>query len=91
MNKDECIPYVVHESAMARMERTIKRLFILCLVLIAVAVLSNLAWIRYESQFEEVTSTEISQDAEWDSGDVIINGTGEVNTNGESKADNTDN
>lgn len=85
------IPYFVHESTLARMERTIKRLFVLCIVLIAVAVCSNLAWLYYESLFEEVTSTEIEQDAEWDSGNVIMNGTGEVNSYGESKTGDTNN
>lgn len=85
------IPYFVHESTMARMERTVKRLWVLCIVLIAVAVCSNLAWLYYESQFEEVTSTEISQDADWESGNVIMNGTGEVNNYGTSETDDNDN
>lgn len=79
----------VYESAMARSERTIRRLWILCIILIIVSVGSNFAWIYYESQFEEVTSTEIEQDADWESGDVIMNGTGEVNTYGESETNDT--
>lgn len=79
------IPFFAHESMMARAERTIKRLWVLCIILIIVVVGSNFAWIYYESQFEEVTSTEIEQDADWESGDVIMNGTGEVNSYGESK------
>ena len=81
------IPYFVHEGSMARAERTIKRLFVLCIILIAVLVITNGAWIWYENQFEDVVTTEVSQEAEWDSGDVIINGTGEVNTYGSSEAD----
>lgn len=58
---NETIPYFIHEGDMARAERTIKRLFVLCIILIAVAVFSNLAWIRYENQFvDEVTVTQES-------------------------------
>lgn len=81
------IPYFVHESAMARAERTIKRLFIVCILLIVVAVATNAYWIYYESQFEDIVTTEVTQDAEWESGDVIMNGTGEVYVDGESETD----
>lgn len=69
------IPYFIYESTMARMERTIKRLFVLCIILIAVAVFSNLAWLRYESQFEDIVATqEITQDVDSGvGGDAIIN------------------
>ena len=90
-NSYTMMPYFAHESTMARAERTIKRLWVLCIILIVVAVGSNFAWIFYESQFEEVTSTEIEQDADWESGGVIMNGTGEVNNYGESKTGDQDN
>lgn len=49
----EPVPFIVHEGMVARQERTIKRLWILCLVIFAAFVGSNAAWIWYESQFEE--------------------------------------
>lgn len=49
----EPVPYVVHESDMARQERTIKRLWILLLVLIVLLVGSNGWWIWRESQFAD--------------------------------------
>lgn len=59
----EPVPYIVHEAAMARLERTIKRLWVLLLVVIALFVATNAGWLIYESQFEIVeTSTEIEQD-----------------------------
>lgn len=60
------VPYVVHESAMARNERHNKRLWIVILVLIGALIASNLAWIIYESQFEvvEETNTIVEQDAD---------------------------
>ena len=48
------VPYIAHESAVARLERVIKRLWVLVLVLIVLIAASNAAWILWESQFEEV-------------------------------------
>ena len=48
------VPYIAHESAVARLERVIKRLWMLALVLIILLAASNAAWIWWESQFEEV-------------------------------------
>ena len=47
----ENVPYIVHESSMARMERQIKRLWITVLVLIVMLVGTNGAWLLYNSQF----------------------------------------
>lgn len=47
-------------SAMA--ERTIKRLWIVILVLIIALIGTNGAWLYYESQFEDVVTTEIVQE-----------------------------
>ena len=48
------VPYIAHESAVARLERVIKRLWVLVLALIILLCASNAAWIWWESQFEEV-------------------------------------
>ena len=59
------VPYIVHESAMARSERHNKRLWIVILVLIGALIGTNLAWIVYENSFEDIVSTEeIIVDAE---------------------------
>lgn len=64
-NQNVTVPYVVHESAMARSERHNKRLWIVILVLIGALIVSNLAWIIYENSFEDViTSEEIIVDAD---------------------------
>lgn len=74
----EPIPYMVHESAMARLERTIRRLWILCIIIFLAFVVSNGAWIYYESQFTDEV-TEITQTVDSDnrgvssiSGDINI-------------------
>lgn len=66
------IPYFAHEGIMARMERTIKRLWVLCIILIILLAGSNAAWLWYESQFEEEATT-VTQELTTCSGDAIIN------------------
>lgn len=51
------VPYAVHESSMARMERNAKRLWITVILLILLLVGTNCAWLYYDSQFETVKST----------------------------------
>ena len=53
-NAPESVPYIVHESSIARMERQIKRLWITILVLIFMLVGTNAAWLWYNSQFDTV-------------------------------------
>ena len=62
----ESVPYIVHESDMSRLERQLKRLWIVILVLIFLLVGSNCAWLWYESQFETVEETyqEVIQEAD---------------------------
>lgn len=55
------VPYIVHESGMARLERIIKRLWIVVIILIALFVATNGAWIWYESQWE-YTETTVTQE-----------------------------
>lgn len=55
--------YFLNEMYSAVLERTIKRLWILCLVLIIMLFGTNFAWLYYEKQFEDVTeSTTIEED-----------------------------
>lgn len=58
------VPFIVHESAMARAERTIKRLWIIAIILILLLAGTNGAWIYYESQWEVVETTEVSQESD---------------------------
>ena len=51
------VPYIAHESAVARLERVIKRMWVWVLALIILFVASNAAWIYYESQFETTETT----------------------------------
>ena len=51
------VPYIVHEGAVARLERVIKRLWklVILLIILLVASLSALIWL--ESQVETVETT----------------------------------
>ena len=54
-NQNVTVPYVVHESAMARAERTIKRQWIAIIVLICLLFGSFGLFVWYESQFVTVS------------------------------------
>lgn len=57
------IPYIAHESEMARMERVVKRMFILIIILIVLLFGTNAGWLWYENQFiDEVTVTQENDD-----------------------------
>lgn len=80
------IPYFCHEGDMARAERTIKRLWILCILLIVLLVGTNAGWIYYESQWE-TAETVVTQDIDTVNGGnasindgVHINGTCETDS-----------
>lgn len=74
------VSYFIYESAMSRLERTIKRLWILCIILIILFVGTNGAWLYFESQWEDVTT--VTQETQWDGdSNVVLNGTGEVTYN----------
>ena len=83
----EPVPYIVHEGILARQERNIKRLWILCIVIFLALVGTNAAWIIYENQYEDIV---IKQDADTDPLSYItLNGTGTGNIYGTREPDNT--
>lgn len=77
MDKD--IPYIAFESVCARFERTIKRLWILVIILAVLLVGTNGAWLWYESQWEYIETTESYEADATDGGVAIANGDGVVN------------
>lgn len=55
----EPVPFIVFEDTVIRLERTIKRLWILCIIIFIACVVSNACWIYYESQYiDEVITVE---------------------------------
>lgn len=83
-NRPENVPYIVHESSLARMERINRRLWIALILVICLFVATNAGWIWYESQFvEESWTYEATTD---NGGTAIANGEGEVYYYGESES-----
>ena len=89
-NAPESVPYIVHESSMARMERQIKRIWITVIIAVCLLFASNAGWMIYESQFATIS---YEQDGEGinnvnlgEQGDLNNGATSEVQeeeTNGE--------
>ena len=69
----EQIPYIVHEGAMSRMERVNKRLISIIVLLIVLLVSSNIAWLIYESKYQDICI-----EAEQDGYGVNIVGGGDI-------------
>lgn len=78
------VPYVVHESTVARMERIIKRQWIALIVAIALIFASNAIWIYCWMQYDYTSTTEeiiYQQDGQ---GTNIIGNSNEVDNGSES-------
>lgn len=76
------IPFIVYESEAIRNNSIIKKLILVIAILILLLFGSNLSWIVYMSQFENVVETtsesySIEQDTEQGSNNCIIKG-GEI-------------
>lgn len=74
------IPYYIAESMADRQSATIKKLWILCLLLIVLLVGTNALWLWYESQWEYVETTEMVEqdiDADFGDGDFTVIGIGD--------------
>lgn len=80
--EEKNVPYIAHEAMLARQERTIRRLWILSILLLLALVASNSAWIWYESQFAEEV---VTQEVDTGDGAAYVAGIGDVY--GESEAD----
>lgn len=89
MEKKTISNETAHEILVAVMERQVKRLFILCIILFIALVGTNAYWIWNNSRYEDVVTTVTQETTSEGGGDAIINGenAGAV-FYGESKADN---
>lgn len=61
---------------MARAERTIKRLWIMAIIIFLAFVISNSAWIIYESSFKDIS---IEQEVDTQDGSANVIGIGDIN------------
>ena len=81
-NATENVPYIVHESSMARIKRKIKRLWIAVIVAVCLLFASNAGWLLALTSYDYASYEAITDDG----GDAniigndgdIYNGYGEV-------------
>lgn len=74
---------VIQEMYSSSLERTIKRLWITIILLIVLLVGTNVAWIVYESQFEDVTQTVTQESSGDNASNKFVGGNyGESKTDG---------
>lgn len=81
------IPYIAHEEDMTRMERTNRRLWIVCIILILALLGTNAGWIYYESQFQDI-STSVEQEVDTGEGDANVIGVGDYHGTDKTEGDN---
>ena len=70
------VPLVVLENTRAQMDAHARRLVSVIILLIVLLVGSNVAWLWYESQFEELS---IEQEVDTGEGDAFVVGNGDLN------------
>lgn len=84
---NEKMPVMTYEVAIARFERIIKRLWILCIILIVALIATNAGWVYYESQF---ATTETTIEAEQDGTGTNIVSAGDIHYGSESDSNDTE-
>lgn len=62
IRQQKVVSLLVHESIMAMTERTIRRLWVLIILLIVLLVGTNAMWIIYENSFEDTVVTQQNDD-----------------------------
>ena len=83
----ESVPYIVHESSMARVERQVKRGWIALIVAVCLLFVSNAAWLYSWCQYDYSSEETIyQQDGE---GTNIIGDSNEVDNYG-AESDNSE-
>lgn len=84
------VPFYVHQDTVTWLNITNKRLWILCILLVLLLVGTNAGWLYYESQWETVETTTITQDLDaGDGGNAVISDG--VHINGESTTNSNQN
>lgn len=84
LQKDS-VPYIAHESMMARQERHIRRLIFALVVTILLLFISNLSWLWFFNQYEYNSEETVTVDGESGIANYIGND-GTIN-NGENRGE----
>ncbi len=83
---EKYVSYLAFESVTARQERTIRRLWILCIFLIIALIGTNAGWLYYEISFEDVCITQEVEATSDGGSDLNLNTVGGDYYGGESKS-----
>lgn len=78
----------MNELIFARFERTNRRLWILCIILILTLIATNAGWLYYESQFVTEETT-VEQEVDTGDGDATVIGVGDYNGEGTTDGNDT--
>ena len=71
---ENSVPYIAHESMMAREERHIRRLVYALIVSVLLLFISNLAWLYFFNQFEYSSEETVTVDGKDGVANYIGNG-----------------
>lgn len=83
---EKFVSYLAFESVTARQERTIKRLWILIIILIVSLLGTNAGWLYWESQWEDVAVTQDVEATADNGSDLNLNTVGGDYYGGESES-----
>lgn len=90
MDDKPTVPYIVHESAIARMERITKRLVVALIISIILIFASNGVWLYFFNQYDIATETLQTVTVDGKSGIAnYIGNSGDI-VNGKDNSDNAE-
>lgn len=86
VNPGEMISWAMHEKEMTRMETANKRWFISFLIVLVMLFATNVGWVIYESQFQDIIITQEADSGDGGTAQNYGTGIGDLNY-GEGKTD----
>lgn len=73
MDRPDNVPYIVHESIMAREERHIRRLVFALVIATLIIFISNAIWLYAWLQYDYVSDETVTVDGKWGAANYIGN------------------
>ena len=76
--EEKYVTQYYHEAETSRLERIIKRMWVLIIIMLLALIATNGAWLYYENQFVDEETT-ITQDVDSGDGETNVTGIGDIN------------
>lgn len=76
--EEKFVSQYYHEAETSRLERIIKRMWVLIIIMLLALIATNGAWLYYENQFVDEETT-ITQDVDSGDGETNVTGIGDIN------------